>query len=301
MMQSGRLFEIIYILLGKERVTAGELAERFGVSTRTIYRDIDAIGLAGIPVYTEKGKGGGISLLPDFVLSKSLLSEKEQNEILATLHGFAQIQAGDSAEVLQKLSATFNKTAADWLEVDFSDWSYETQNFWGEFKTAILTSKIAEFDYYSTYSEKTRRRVEPIQLLFKSKSWYLKAYDLTKKDLRLFKLCRMRGLVITDEAFSERDLTVDGADSAESGAQKPYVTFRLRIKPEMAYKVLDEFYADVEEQEDDGSYIVSVRWLEDNWVYGTILSFGEYIEVLEPLHVREIIREKTKKIFDKHL
>ena len=94
-LQTSRLFEIIYLLLNKERVTAKELAERFGISTRTIYRDIDSIGLAGIPIYSEKGKGGGISLLPDFVLSKSVFSEQEQNEILSMLHGLSQIQSAD--------------------------------------------------------------------------------------------------------------------------------------------------------------------------------------------------------------
>jgi len=297
-LQTSRLFEIIYLLLNKERVTAKELAERFGVSSRTIYRDIDTISLAGIPVYTEKGKGGGIGLLPDFVLSKSVFSEQEQNEILSMLHGLAQIQSGDSALVLQKLSAVFNKTANNWLEVDFSDWSYEITDFWSVFKTAILSRRIAEFDYYSTYSEKTQRRVEPIQLWFKSKAWYLRAYDLTKQDIRLFKLSRMRSVVVTDELFIERKMLEDDSACHTSTSQIPDVTLRLKIKSEMAHRVLDEFAADVEEQCADGSYIVSVRWLEDNWVYGTILSFGEYIEVLEPPHIREIVREKAKKIFE---
>ncbi len=77
-MQTNRLFQIIYILLREGTVTAGELAKRFEVSPRTIYRDIDALSLAGVSVYASKGKGGGISLLQDFVLDKSLLSETEQ-------------------------------------------------------------------------------------------------------------------------------------------------------------------------------------------------------------------------------
>ena len=299
-LQTGRLFEIIYLLLNKERVTARELSERFGVSSRTIYRDIDTISLAGIPVYTEKGKGGGISLLPDFVLSKSVFSDKEQNEILSMLHGLAQIHSGDSAEVLQKLSAIFNKTAVNWLEVDFSDWSYDSEDFWGGFKTAILSRRITEFDYYSTYSEKTHRRVEPVRLMFKSRAWYLSGYDITKQGVRLFKLSRMRGLVVTDEIFSERDLLIEETDNPTTANQKSYVDLRLRIKPEMAYRVLDEFASDVEEQCADGSYIISARWLEDNWVYNTILSFGEFIEVLEPQHVREMIREKAKKTFEQY-
>ena len=300
-LQTSRLFEIIYLLLNKERITAKELAERFGVSTRTIYRDIDTIGLAGIPIYSEKGKGGGISLLPDFVLSKSVFSEQEQNEILSMLHGLSQIQSADSEQLLRKLSAIFNKTAVNWFEVDFSDWSYESEDLWGGFKTAILSRRISEFDYYSSYSEKTHRRVEPIQLWFKSKAWYLRAYDLDKKDLRLFKLNRMRGLVVTDEIFSKRDLLVEETVGVPPSNQKPDVTLRLRVKSEMAFRVLDEFAAGVEEQSEDGSYIISVCWPEDNWIYGTILSFGEFIEVLEPPHVREIIREKAKKISEQYL
>ena len=322
-MQSSRLFEIIYILLNKDRVTARELAERFEVSARTIYRDIDTISLAGIPVYTEKGKGGGISLLPDFVLNKSLLSEEEQSEILSALQGLSQIQSPDSAPVLQKLSTIFNKTATKWLEVDFSDWSFEQEDFWGGFKTAILERRVACFQYYSSYSEKTNRRVEPIQLWFKSRFWYLKAYDLDKQALRIFKLTRIKNLEITEERFALRDLLAtanteslktedtqrnilrdaqehipssEATQKSDAVKNRKDVPLRLLIKSEMAYRVLDEFAAVVEEETEDGDYIVSFTWPEDNWVYGTILSFGEYVEVLEPGHIRKIIKEKAERI-----
>jgi len=89
-MQINRLFEIVYLLLSQQRVTARALAERLGVSTRTIYRDLDTLSVAGIPIYSEKGRGGGISLLPDFVLSKSLLSEQEQDELKQWIDGIAE-------------------------------------------------------------------------------------------------------------------------------------------------------------------------------------------------------------------
>jgi len=300
-LQTSRLFEIIYLLLNKERVTAKELAARFEVSTRTIYRDIDTISLAGIPIYTEKGKGGGISLLPDFVLNKSILSEKEQTEILSALQGLTQIQTADTVHVLKKLSGVFNRTAANWLEVDFSDWSFERGDYWGGFKTAILERRIAEFDYHSAYSEKTHRRVEPIQLWFKSRAWYLKAFDLAKQDIRLFKMTRVRSLTVTDQIFAERDLLALPAEQSQSPDQRGHITLKLHIKPEMAYRVLDEFASFVDEQKPDGSYTVTICWPEDNWIYSTILSFGEYIEVLEPEHVRATIREKAKKIYEQHL
>ena len=92
-MQINRLFEIIYLLLEKGSVTAAALAERFEVSVRTIYRDIDLLSGAGIPVYCSRGRGGGVSLLPDFVLDKSLLSEREQDEILFALQSVAATHA----------------------------------------------------------------------------------------------------------------------------------------------------------------------------------------------------------------
>ena len=107
-MQINRLFEIIYLLLEKGSVTAAALAERFEVSVRTIYRDIDLLSGAGIPVYCSRGRGGGVSLLPDFVLDKSLLSEREQDEILFALQSVAATHAGGE-EVLERVNTLFRR------------------------------------------------------------------------------------------------------------------------------------------------------------------------------------------------
>jgi predicted DNA-binding transcriptional regulator YafY len=295
-----RLFEIIYILLNHKSITARELAKRFEVSQRTIYRDIDALSLAGIPVYTEKGKNGGISLLPDFVLNKSLLSEKEQQEILSALHGLASVKTDETKEVLGKLSTFFKKSAVPWMEVDFSDWGWRTSGSFAAFQTAIMERRIAEFDYYSTYGEKTHRHVEPIQLWFKSRAWYIRCFDLSKNDLRLFKLTRVKNPAITDVHFTERDLLMVNPTPPEPSHQKPDVTLKVKIAREMTYRVYDEFDEDDVEKQADGGYIVTITWPEDDWVYGWILSFGEYIEVLEPEHIRGIIRAKAKKILEKY-
>jgi predicted DNA-binding transcriptional regulator YafY len=291
-----RFFEIIYILLNQKSTTARELAQRFEVSQRTIYRDIDALSLAGIPVYTEKGKNGGISLLPDFVLNKSLLSEKEQQEILSALQGLASVKTDETKEVLGKLSTFFKKSAVPWMEVDFSDWGWRTSGIFAAFKTAILEKRIAEFDYYSTFGEKTHRLVEPIQLWFKSRAWYIRCFDLGKNDLRLFKLTRVKNPVVTDEHFTDRDLLSIKSLSPEPSHQKPDVTLKVKIAPEMTYRAYDEFDEEDIEKQPDGSCIITVIWPEDDWVYGWILSFGEYIEVLEPEHIRALIGEKAKKI-----
>ena len=300
-LQVSRLFEIIYILLNKESITTKELAAQFGVSMRTIRRDIDTLSLAGIPIYTQKGKGGGVSLLPNFVLNKSILSDHEQNEILTALHGLAHIKVGDANDVLNRLSTIFNKTAANWLEVDFSDW--DNSNDFNSFKTAILKHRIALFDYYNSYGEKTFRRVEPMQLLFKHNAWYLKAFCLTKQGIRLYKLTRINNLVVTNEHFLVRALlsSISDDDAQTAQRERSDITIKLRIAPEMAYRVFDDFADDMIDKQPDGSFIVTRTYPEDNWVYSYVLSFGKYAEVLEPKHLQEIIKAETQNILAKYL
>jgi len=299
-MQSTRLFEIIYILLDKKRVPARALAQHFGVSRRTICRDIDTLSASGIPIYAERGKGGGISLLPDFVLNKSILSEQEQNEILSALHGLSNIKTDDTSQVLTKLSTIFNKTATNWLEVDFSDWSDEN-DFWDGFKKAILERRIIEFDYYNSYGEKTFRRIEPMQLRFKAKAWYLKGFCLTKQDMRLYKVSRIKNLAVTEEHFFERDLPVLSDNFSNDNARgHPDVKLKLRIEPEMAYRVYDVFYESMVEKQPDGSFIVTVDWWEDSWLYSFLLSFGRYAEVLEPSHIRDILKNEAVEVLKKY-
>jgi len=301
-MQMNRLFEIIYILMNKSTVTAKELAERFEVSQRTIYRDIDNLSLAGIPVYTSKGKGGGIHLMEDFVLDKSLLSEKEQSEILFALHGLSAVKAVDTGDILKKLSSLFQKDATLWLEVDFSDWSYRNGNLFEILKTGILEKRVVEFDYYSSGGVKTHRLFEPVQLWFKHRAWYVKGYCMIRKDMRLFRLSRMLNPVLTDTVYPKRDLlaAMTGGET-EAVPSKQDILLKLKVSSEMTFRIYDEFSEEHIEKLPDGSFLVTAFWPEDEWVYSFILSFGECAEVLEPPHIKERIMEKLQKALKNYL
>ena len=177
-MQISRLFEIVYILLDKKAVTARELAEHFEVSVRTIYRDIDALSSAGVPVYANQGKGGGITLLDDFVLNKSVLSEQEQNDILVALQNLSATRYPNIDFVLSRLSSLFKKKDLSWIEVDFSPWGSDEKhkkNF-DLLKMAIVSNRVITFDYFNTSGVKSSRRAEPVKLIFKDRAWYLIAY-----------------------------------------------------------------------------------------------------------------------------
>mgnify|MGYP003623558013 CR=1 FL=1 len=300
-MQINRLFEIVYLLLDKKTVTARELTEYFGVSRRTICRDIDTLSTAGIPIYTERGKGGGIRLMPDFVLNKSILNDQEQGEILSALQSLTNIKTEETEQVLKKLSTVFGKTSANWLEVDFTGWGYE-DDFFSKLRTAITERYIVIFDYYNQSGDKTVRRVEPLQLLFKSGAWYLKGFCLIKQGMRLYKLPRMKHLTVTEERFTERDLHDVTSDlNAAIYEGRRLLAIRLRIDPERAYRVFDNFHESMVEKQPDGSFIVTVEWPEDNWLYGFILSFGKHIEVLEPEELRDFMKQEAKSITEKYL
>ncbi len=149
MQVNNRLFEIVYILMQKKKVTAKELAEKFEVSTRTIYRDIESLSRANIPIYSSKGKDGGIGILEEYVLNKTVLSEEEQNQILFALQGMKKI-AGEDKDILEKISTIFNKKVNDWIKIDFSNWGKEEKY---KLKNIVLELEINKEMAYRVYDE----------------------------------------------------------------------------------------------------------------------------------------------------
>ena len=150
MQVNNRLFEIVYILMQKKKTTAKELADRFEVSTRTIYRDIETLSGANIPIYASKGKDGGIGLLDEYVLNKTILSEEEQNQILFALQGMKKVKGQDEKDILEKLSILFNKKINDWIKIDFSNWGNIQEERFDIIKSAILNKQLVQFTYYKS-------------------------------------------------------------------------------------------------------------------------------------------------------
>lgn len=301
-MQINRLFEIIMILLNKETVTAKELADHFEVSTRTIYRDIDTLSLSNIPIYTNKGSGGGISILPEFTIDKSLLSEKEQCDIISALHNLKATKFSELDSVISKLGAIFkNPNNYNWVEVDFSHWGSdeEEKNKFNNLKSAILSHNVVEFDYVNSYGEITKRGVEPVKLMFKGQAWYLQGFCQSKQDTRIFKISRIRNLEVKDKTFSITNLLDSPIETIKAQDNKT-ITLKLRFKPEILYRVYDEFSHENINNNEDGTVEVTKSFPEGEWIYGYILSFGPLVEVLEPKDVREKLKEQlltTLKIY----
>ncbi len=300
-MQINRLFEIIYILMNKKTVTAKELCERFEVSQRTIYRDIETLCQAGIPIYTSKGKGGGIGLLENFVLNKSVLSEQEQSDILSALQGLKVTNFTETDHILSKLSSLFGSNNTDWIEVDFSNWSSkeEDKQKFKRLKEAILHHKVIQFDYFNSYGKESHRMIEPSKLLFKGQAWYLLGLCRDKKDLRYFKISRIKALIVKEETF-EPTLIKEAVKSAASPPVNKKIDLLLRIEAPMAYRIYDEFPREAIQREADGSFLVHASLEEGGWLIGYLMSYEDHLEVIEPIGLREQLITKFKNVLNKY-
>lgn len=295
-MQANRLFEIIYLLIEKENMTAKQLSEKLEVSPRTIYRDVEILSSAGVPIYSNRGKNGGISLMKGYILDKSLLSEHEQDEILFSLKGFKATDMTNSG-IMTKLNALFNNRNTDWIDVDFSQWgaNKSQKNIFYNIKTAILENYIVYFTYYSSKGEKSFRKIEPVKLIFKNHSWYLQGYCLTKNDYRTFKISRIENLTVTDNKFLKRDIPIPAIEQPDYNYGQ-MVCLHLQFPAHMAFRVFDEFCHEDIQKTKDGQFIVKVNMSISSWMYGYLLSFGEDIKVLEPESVKKELSDKAKRI-----
>ncbi len=217
-----RLIGIIYTILRKGTVTAEELARQYEVSVRTIYRDVERLSMAGIPVYARKGKNGGISLTERFVLDKMVISQEEQRRILAALASLRETGASEEEGILQKLGTFFNADVPDWVAIDFSDWSGRRQELFEQIRKAILERRVLEFDYYGQYGEMSHRTAEPVQLLFKEYTWYVRAYCRKRRAMRLFKVLRMKRVEALTETFQPgiEAPEAPGASEGQADAEK---------------------------------------------------------------------------------
>ena len=292
------MLEIVYLLMGGKPLTAGSLARRFEVSNRTIYRDVEALSAAGVPVYMTRGKGGGIALSPGSSLRGAILTDGEKADVLASLKALGGVAPGAADGALKKLNALFGGVGADWIEVDFSSWSDPkgVSEAFSSLKSSILGHRVVSFTYAGGRGETARRTVEPLKLCFKGQAWYLYGYCRDRRAARLFKLSRMREIKAHDESFSRE--APSRALEADPLPQGELVEVTLKVPEEMAFRVYDEF--ERHEHLEDGSFLVRAMLPKGEGFYQYVLSFGERCEVLSPPEARLEIAVRIEKILSRY-
>ncbi len=306
-MQIDQLFEFVYILIDKKQTTANEMAKRFGVSTRTIYRWIDALSVSGVPVYSLKGRGGGIAISEKYALDKRILSEEERLAIVSSLKAFNTLAGNPASAVNANLKAAEKisglvETDTDWLEVDFSPWSpegSEVHQLFGTLRECILKKRQVAFDYFRGDGKTEHRIVHPWKLIYKGQAWYLQGWCTTRNAERFFKLTRMRNISMTSRAASITRQTIPNTSSSSS-QQENYKTPLIQIKAKVSsHKIsylLDTFICSEVLTHKDGSITATFTAPDVDWLIEMLLSFGPDLKILSPKSVRDKILTLAKEV-----
>lgn len=296
-MKAYRLLELLTTLLRRESLTARDLAQRLGVSERTIRRDVDDLCLAGIPVITRQGVGGGISIADEYKLDKRLLLPGELRNIVAGLRGLESTGAlGDIEPLLDKLGGAEKEgSSGGEMQIDLA--SYDRENLSPKIRLlrkAISERRAATFSYISGKGW-TNRRVEPYFLSFKWASWYLFAYCLMREDFRLFKLNRLWNLTLESACFVPREIPPEKRMFDDPWLEEKPMT--VLFDPALEYLLIDFHGPDAYERMPDGRLRLVSTYFDLDQAARWLMSFGDQAEVLEPPELRLAVVREARKIW----
>ncbi|MDD3250995.1 MAG: YafY family protein [Lachnospiraceae bacterium] len=304
-MKVDRLVSIILILLDKQRIGAQELANMFEVSPRTIYRDIDAINMAGIPIRSTSGVGGGFEIMQEYKIDRNVFSTADLSVLLMGLSSLTGMVRGDElVHALAKVKSFIPAERAKDIElkvnqicIDLSPWIgiSNLQPYLEIIKAALQENKLLTLEYIAHHGNKTVRTIEPYQLVLKSTHWYLQGYCYERDAFRLFRLSRMSNLQMKEETFVPREYQKPILDFAEI-LETMQTKIKIRIHKSVMDRVLD--FCSYEDFSPDGEehYIVCFPFIENEYYYDMLLSFGNKCECLEPLHIRTEMKRRIQNI-----
>lgn len=300
-MRVDRLLSMLLIISNKGLVTGKELAEHFEVSLRTIYRDIEKLGEAGIPVASMGGKGGGYYIMENYNVDNLFLKKDEASTFMAIMNNL-NFLFGKNAQfndMVLKIENTYNREKnTDKLSIHMSHFSMENElkEYLFLMNQAIEDNKLMVFDYCNRQMEYSERVVEPVQIAFSSGQWYLVGFCRYRDDYRRFKLVRIRNLRLGED-FEKRDISKEEIEEIfEESYRKSSISITLKFSNRMGKQLTEYFQEENIQQTEDNQYIVVDHFPYEEGLLKYILSFGKECEIIEPRYLRDELREYVKEL-----
>jgi predicted DNA-binding transcriptional regulator YafY len=301
-----RLISIIMLLLERKTISASELARTFEVSKRTIYRDIEIINEAGIPIITYPGINGGIGIMEEFKVDKRLFSTTDLTSLLIGLSGVhSALESEETKQAMSRLKALIPKEKqheidelTNRIDIDLSPWQKDImrEGYLKIINSAIDERKILSFDYSNIKGDITFREVEPYRLLHKSNSWYLQGFCLLRQEMRTFRFSRIRKLIVTERVYTPREVDFS-ALSNDIDYDIPQVYVKIRFDDTLKGQLIS-YYSDIDIEPDNGKYIATMPIPEGDIGIRFLLSLGESCECLEPQAIREKLIQKVEAVYE---
>lgn len=300
---------IVVLLLNRDRVSAKYIADRYEVSVRTIYRDIESINMAGIPIVAYAGNNGGYGIMENYRLDRQVLTLQDMTSILTALKGVSPtLGSSDIDNVTEKILSLVPNDKMEVLKqhfeelcIDILPWGQKqiSKDFLKDIQYSITQRKLISFEYRNNKGECTIRTVEPMTLIYKGFAWYLFGFCKSKSDFRIFKLTRIYKHMINDESFKRKEKSYSDFMNFTADKSK-YIDLVLHYSPTLRAQVEEYFDETNIEYNDDGSMTVKISLPDDNWLHSLILGSGEHVKVIEPKTLAETIKKKAEKILNNY-
>ncbi len=296
-MKTDRLIGILSVLLQEEQTTALKLAEMFEVSRRTINRDIETLCMAGVPIQTLQGTGGGIRIMDGYRMDRTILTSKDMRMILAGLRSLDSVSGSRYySQLMEKLQTGSSEflVGRDFILIDLSSWYKESLAPKMEtIQNAIEDARIIQFRYYSPSGEQVRR-IEPYYLLFRWSSWYLYGWCTDRQDYRLFKLNRMDQIQETEQRYERREAQLP--DLSDEKIFPGGIRVKALFDHDQKWRLAEEFGPDSVTETEDGKLLFTADYTDLDNLVTWLMTFKDKAEVLEPLEARERIAEAVKRM-----
>nr|WP_281384403.1 YafY family protein [Listeria portnoyi] len=290
------MLEILILLMNRKQVQAKDLATNFTVSVRTIYRDIETLSLAGIPIEMTRGRSGGIRLMHGFSLSRIPITTKEKDVLQVALQNLSTTNFPEVALLMEKFQALWDAVEKDWIVIDPAEYGAppERNEIFAMMKQCILENRKVSFIYYNSNRQKTRREVAPLKLWYRGNAWYLWGYCYLRKAYRLFHVHRMVDAVITDYFPPSFEESVFEAFRQQAVTPAPKLAVHIVFEASVYYRLLAIFPAEILRIVSD-RIEVKTEIPKTDWLYSFLLSFGSDVQIIAPESLRLEIRASLQK------
>ncbi|MDT7855839.1 YafY family protein [Rubrivirga sp. S365] len=309
-----RLFALVLLLQNRPNLSSRDLAEHFGVSRRTIFRDLRTLGESGVPLtYAEDG---GYEILEGYQLPPLMLSAREAATLLVgtaftTLQPDASLRA-DADAVAMKIRSVLPEPVREYIEQlqertvlapfnetqDRGGAADEEQGLWFELSEATARQRKVKMTYYvASRDEETVREVDPLGLVYYSDHWNLIGYDHLRDDIRNFRLDQIRKLRTRFDRF-EPPAGFDLKEHLrERGTSPDNQRITVRFRDRAWRWARRQVPADVEQELPDGEWTrVTFEFENLSYVAKWLLRYGTDAEAVEPAALRAEVAEQARAV-----
>lgn len=309
-MKIDRLLGILNVLANTDRTTVQELAERFEVSKRTIFRDLDTLNQSGVPIVTYSGIGGGVAVIEGYKLKSNILSKNDIKNVFTALNGLMSVdESTDLTNLIAKLIPEETSTVfseSDYV-IDLSSWFQDSiiQEKVSLLHKAIKNHNCIYLEYISKRS-RSSRVIQPHKLVFKQSYWYLYAFCEDSQKFRLFKVNRIVDFKIMDASFNCKAVEkIDFRKDFGSGlfsSQDQASLFEIILEYDAANeffltdRIDAKFFHRIGSEEEKGQIIFYVSNL--GWAANLVFSLQDKVKVIAPPELKEAIKTIIKRIHE---